>query len=237
MYMSGTCSAHVKLCAVTQATTISDTPAARTQLDRDAVIDAAEELVAEHGVGGLNMRLLAATLGVGTTSLYRHVRNKEDVLGGLADRKFGRLQLPEEGLLAWDDELRTIFGALRFAARENPELVEITARQHVNGVAGYDAAERSLRALTEAGLDIDSAVNAFATLSAFTFGFVQQELHSGARRSQHAERLVGISALPAGEYPLLRGSLATFLTRDSGQHFEMGLNLLIRGIAASGSDS
>jgi TetR/AcrR family transcriptional regulator, tetracycline repressor protein len=222
---------------VTQAISISDPFAARTQLNRDLVIDAAEALVAEHGVGGLNMRSLAAALKVGTTSLYRHVRNKEDVLGGLADRKFGRLRLPEEGLLSWSDELGAIFGALRVAARENPELVEITARQHVNGLAGYDAAERSLRALIEAGLDIDSAVNAFATLSAFTFGFVQQELHSEARRSQLAERVVAVSSLPAAKYPLLRGSLTTFLTRDSGQHFEMGLNLLIQGIAASGRDS
>ena len=235
--MCGTCSVHVKLHRVTQARTISDARAAPTQLNREMIIDAAEELVTKHGVRGLNMRLLAAALGVGTTSLYRHVRNKDDVLAGLADRKFGRLQLPDEGHLTWDDELRAIFGALRVSARANPELVEITARQHVNGPAGYDAAERSLRALTRAGLDIESAVNAFATLSAFTFGFVQQELHSEARRSQLAERVLGVSSLPAAEYPLLRGSLTTFLTRDSERHFEMGLNLLIRGIAASGRDS
>jgi AcrR family transcriptional regulator len=222
---------------VTQATATRDPRPTRPQLDRDAIIDAAERLVTTHGAGALNMRSLASELGVGTTSLYRHVRNKEDVLGGLANRKFGGLQLPKEGILAWGDELRAIFGALRAAARENPELVEITARQHVNGPAGYDAAERSLRALTNAGLDIAAAVNAFATLSAFTFGFVQQELHSEARQSQLAERVLAVSSLPDAEYPLLRGSLTTFLTRDSAQHFEMGLNLLIGGIAASGGDS
>lgn len=235
--MSGTCSEHVRLLPVTQATGITDPRTASTQLDREAIIDTAERLVATRGVGGLNMRSLASELGVGTASLYRHVRNKEDVLGGLADRKFGRLQLPDEGALAWDDELRAIFGALRVSARANPELVEITARQHVNGPAGYDAAERSLRALTAAGLDIDSAVNAFATLSAYTFGFVQQELHAEARQSQLAERVLVVSSLPGDEYPLLRGSLTTFLTRDSDRHFGMGLDLLIRGIAGSGSDS
>jgi TetR/AcrR family transcriptional regulator, tetracycline repressor protein len=234
--MYGTCSAHVRLSHVTRATTISNSRATRPQLNREMVVDAAEALVTEHGVAGLNMRLLAVALGVGTTSLYRHVRNKEDVLGGLANRKFGRLELPDEGHLTWDDELRAIFGALRVSARAHPELVEITARQHVNGPVGYDVAERALRALTVAGLDIENAVNAFATLSAFTFGFVQQELHSEVRRSQLAERVAAASSLPAAEYPLLRGSLTTFLTRDSERHFEMGLDLLIRGIGATGSD-
>lgn len=221
---------------MTEATTIPVSQVAAGQLTRDRIIDGAEAIVANHGVRGLNMRALATALGVGTTSLYRHVRNKEDVLGALANRKFGRLELPAEGRLGWQDELRAIFGALRGALRANPELVEITAGQHVNGAAGFDAAERILRALTTAGLDIESAVNAFATISSYTFGFVQREVHSETRALQRAERVVAVSALPAADYPLLRGSLDTFLTRDSGRHFDMGLDLLIAGIAAAGTD-
>lgn len=212
------------------AISISDPQDTEARLTRDRIIDAAEALVTDRGVRGLNMRALAAALGVGTTTLYRYVRNKEDVLGGLANRKLAVIELPAEGLLNWDDELRAIFGALRDVARANPDLVEITARQHVNGPAGYDGAERALRALTRAGLDIESAVNAFATMSAFTLGFVQQELHSKMRQSQLAERVLAVSSLPAEDYPLLRASLDTFLTRDSEQHFGMGLDLLIRGI-------
>jgi len=223
--------------AVSVASTLSRATEAPERLNRDRVIDVAEEIVAARGVRGLNMRALAEAVGVGTTSLYRHVRAKEDVLGALANRKLAQLELPAEGALAWEDELGAIFGALRQSALANPELVEITARQHVNGPATYEAAERALRALTKAGLDLETAANAFGTMSAFTFGFVQQELHSEARHAQMAERLVAVSALPASDYPLVRGSVTAFLNRDSERNFGLGLDLLLRGIAAVGNRS
>lgn len=197
------------------------------------MIDAAEAIVAEAGPAALNMRALADALEIGTATLYRHVGAKDDVLAALADRRFASLQLPEHGELGWDDEIRAIFGGLRRISLEHPELVEITARQHVNGTAGFRAAEICLTALQRGGLDRQGAVSAFGTLSAYTFGFVQQELHSARRAAQFAERLVAISALPTDEYPLLRESAAMFLTRDSELNFARGLDLIITGVAAS----
>jgi len=200
---------------------------------RDRAIDAAEAIVAGGGPAALNMRALADALEIGTATLYRHVGAKDDVLAALADRRFASLQLPEPGELEWDDEVRVIFGGLRRISLDHPELVEITGRQHVNGPAGFRAAEICLTALRRGGLDQQGAVNAFGTLSAYTFGFVQQELHSARRTAQFAERLVAISALPADEYPLLRESAATFLDRESERNFAQGLDLIIAGVTAT----
>lgn len=46
---------------------------------------AALDLVDRDGLDELSMRKLAAELGVEAMSLYKHVANKEDVLGGLTD--------------------------------------------------------------------------------------------------------------------------------------------------------
>src|SRR5271156_940270 len=78
--------------AVSVASTLSRATEAPERLNRDRVIDVAEEIVAARGVRGLNMRALAEAVGVGTTSLYRHVRAKEDVLGALANRKLAQLE-------------------------------------------------------------------------------------------------------------------------------------------------
>jgi AcrR family transcriptional regulator len=64
------------------------------ELTRQDVIDAAAGLVAEPGYAGLTMRALARRCGVPTMTLYRHVRDKEDLLGALADRVLGELALP-----------------------------------------------------------------------------------------------------------------------------------------------
>jgi AcrR family transcriptional regulator len=63
------------------------------ELTRQDVIDAAAGLVAEYGYAGLTMRALARRCGVPTMTLYRHVRDKEDLLGALADRVLGELAL------------------------------------------------------------------------------------------------------------------------------------------------
>ena len=67
------------------------------ELTREDVIDAAAALVADQGYAGLTMRALAQRCGVPTMTLYRHVRDKEELLGALADRVLGQLQLPEPG--------------------------------------------------------------------------------------------------------------------------------------------
>src|SRR5438552_10796585 len=106
-------------------------------LARDDVIDAAAALVAERGYAGLSMRTLAERCGVATMTLYRHVRTKEDLLGALADRALGELDLPAPGSLTWQDEIATVFRSMHDLLLAHPDLVDIAAKQHVAGEAAY----------------------------------------------------------------------------------------------------
>src|SRR5258708_1321655 len=107
------------------------------ELTREDVIDAAAELVADRGYAGLNMRALAERCGVSTMTLYRHVRTKEDLMGALADRVLGELELPPPGARTWQDDVATVFTSLHDLLLAHPELVEIAAKQHVAGAAPY----------------------------------------------------------------------------------------------------
>jgi len=49
-------------------------------LDRDAIVAAALEIIAERGVAGLSMRVLSRRLGVALGATYRHVPNKDELL-------------------------------------------------------------------------------------------------------------------------------------------------------------
>ena len=150
------------------------------ELTRQDVIDAAAGLVAEYGYAGLTMRALARRCGVPTMTLYRHVRDKEDLLGALADRVLGELALPEPGTLSWQQELAAVFGSVHDVLLKHPDIAEIAARQPVAGEAAYRGAEIVLGALARAGVEGEAAASAFATLFAFTLGFVQQQLLSAA---------------------------------------------------------
>jgi len=195
------------------------------ELTRQDVIDAAAGLVAEHGYAGLTMRALAQRCGVPTMTLYRHVRDKEDLLGALADGVLGELQLPEPGTLSWQQELAAVFRSVHDLLLKHPDVAEIAARQPVAGEA--------LDALRRAGIEGEAAASAFATLFAFTLGFVQQQLLSAAPGSL-ARRQVVLERLPLDDFENLSRLSAVFLLRSSDRHFEEGLELIIRGLERSG---
>lgn len=46
----------------------------------DALLEAARELMAEHGYGAMSMRQLAARVGLQPGSLYHYVASKQDLL-------------------------------------------------------------------------------------------------------------------------------------------------------------
>src|ERR1700733_9755709 len=49
-------------------------------LDKQSIVSAALDIIAERGVAGLSMRLLSQRLGVSLGATYRHVPNKDDLL-------------------------------------------------------------------------------------------------------------------------------------------------------------
>jgi AcrR family transcriptional regulator len=211
----------------------SDLRSAAGALTREDVIDAAAELVAERGYDRLNMRALAERCGVATMTLYRHVRTKEDLMGALADRVLRELPLPAPGTLTWQEELATVFRSVHDLLLAHPDLVETAAKQHVAGEAAYRGAEVVLDALRRAGIEGEAAASAFATLFAYTLGFVQQQLHTSAGASL-AHRHAVLERLPVDDFENLRRLGGVFLLRHSDRHFEDGLDVIVRGLASRG---
>jgi AcrR family transcriptional regulator len=206
------------------------------ELTREDVIDAAAELVAERGYAGLSMRALAQRCGVATMTLYCHVRTKEDLLGALADRVLGELELPAPDTLTWQEQLATVFRSVHDLLLAHPDLVEIAARQHVAGEAAYRGAEVVLDALRRGGIEGESAASAFATLLAFTLGFTQQQLQASGPGAGLAQRRAVLERLPVDDFENLSRLGGVFLLRHSDRHFEDGLDLIIRGLERQSGD-
>jgi AcrR family transcriptional regulator len=66
----------------------------RVPLSRERVLRTAFDLTDTDGVESLSMRKLAQALGVEAMSLYRHVRNKGEIVDGMIDLVFGEIGLP-----------------------------------------------------------------------------------------------------------------------------------------------
>jgi AcrR family transcriptional regulator len=202
-------------------------------LTRTAVVEEAAALVASDGYDALNMRDLAERFGVSPMTLYRHVRDKADLMAALADRMLEQLQIPAPGEDTWEDELVELFQNMHTLLVANPELTIVSVTQPIAGRAAYRGAEATLDALRRGGITGPAAVTAFGALVAFTQGFALQEIHTEARtQEQLGERLATLETLPADEYPLIKAAGPAFLIRNTDDQFAGGVRALVRGLTS-----
>jgi AcrR family transcriptional regulator len=199
------------------------------RLTLETIVDAAAELVAEEGVEALSMRRLARRCGVGAMTLYGYVRTKEELLGALANKFFADLEPVDRNGVGWQDEIAAVFRSVRQVFLQHPELVPIVATQRIDGIAAYRGAEIVLGALRRAGLGDHDVISAFDALTSLTIGSVQRETGLNAHSSKS---LTGIRDLPRDEFGNVISLAGELMTRDPERDFEVGLDLLVRGIAS-----
>jgi AcrR family transcriptional regulator len=208
------------------------TAAARApeRLTLGAIVDAAEQLVAAEGFEGLSMRKLARACGVGAMTLYGYVPTKDDLLGALADRLLGDIDLPSPTEGDWAYRVAAVFHSVRRTFLAHPELVPIVAAHRVDGLSAYRGAEIIFGALREAGLDDGQVISAFSTITSYTVGAAQREIGLTGRAASGRSTLPGITALPGEGFDNVIGLAGRLATRDFDAEFTAGLDLLITGL-------
>ncbi len=67
--------------------------------------DAAADLADKVRLDATSMRRVADSLRVTATALYKHVANREELIGGMLDRRVARIDVPA-GRVPWQNALR-----------------------------------------------------------------------------------------------------------------------------------
>jgi AcrR family transcriptional regulator len=71
------------------------------------VLDAALKLIAEHGVSGTSLQMIADAMGVTKAAVYRQFKTKEEIVIAITEREMGRLEDALEAAEAEEHSLRT----------------------------------------------------------------------------------------------------------------------------------
>jgi len=219
----------------------------RSTLTREQIVRQALELLDTEGIDALSMRKLAARLEAGTTSLYWHVANRDELIELVVDEIYGELEAPEEGAFSadWQDDVRRYAHSVRASVLRHPWVVAVL--DHL--VAGYPGpnaqalAERMLGVFAGAGFDIAEAERAFGTLSSFLIGTAMAEAawtNWLARRGQTVEEWTAESMRAAADTPeeheRLHAVLANYEGKDAQQSvdedFTYGLDRVLDGLQA-----
>jgi AcrR family transcriptional regulator len=208
---------------------------ARSPLTRDRIVGAAVELADVEGIDALSMRSLARSLGVEAMSLYHHVANKNDLLDGMVDVVFAELDRPEPGA-PWREAIRDRCTSLRAALLRHPWAVGRLDSRRTPGMATLDHHDAVIGCLRLGGFSVRAAALAFATLDAYVFGFVVQELSLPMEPGEDTAALAAeiLASAPVDALPHLAEMAAQHVSRPDyafADEFEPGLDLILDGLA------
>ncbi|QEU95253.1 TetR/AcrR family transcriptional regulator [Streptomyces kanamyceticus] len=147
----------------------------RTHLNREDVLDAAANLVKQHGPGALTMRKLAAELGTAVTSIYWHVGNRESLLDALVERTVADLGEIRPSGATPDRRVVSVARALRRQLRDHPHLVAMVHERGLTERMFLPAQRALVHEVHAAGLRGARAADAVRAVQIHVVGHVLVE--------------------------------------------------------------
>ena len=215
-------------------------PPATEPLTLDRILDAAGRIADGEGLKALSMRRLGAELGAGATSVYWHVRSKDELLDLLVDRVIGEIVadiVPAEG---WRPEMTEAARATRRILIRHRHLATVLGSRPTLGPNAIAALEWMIGRLRAAGFsDLSAALGANAIIN-WASGFAVFETRdpigpsaTDEERAAYVEAVAAtFAALPPDEYPNTVSMLPILASITADSQFESGLAWLLDGLEA-----
>ena len=206
----------------------------RVPLTRERVLRAAIELADVDGVEALSMRRLGQALDVEAMSLYHHVANKADLLGGMLDLVSEEIDLPPPGS-SWKPALRETAVSAHGVYLAHGWAASLTLTAEI-GAGRYRYMEAVLRSLREGGFSAEMAHHAYHAIESHIVGFTLWVVGITASFAGMDDRVEDIVREFEAHYPYLAEHAAQHRReRVPGERteFEFGLDLLLDGLERS----
>ena len=208
----------------------------RPRLSRERVLNAAIALADAQGLESLTMRRLGEELDVGPMALYRHVRNKDDLVDSLVDLIFSEIGLPPTKV-GWKAAMRERAMSVREALMRHRWAVGLMESRTNPGPANLQHHDAVIGTLRAGGFDMSMAAHAYSALDAYIYGFAMTHMNlpfdtrAPGEVAEMAQTM--LQPFPLNAYP----NLLAFITEhamkpgyDYGDEFGYGLDLVLDGL-------
>jgi len=184
-------------------------------ISREQVIAAATKVVKAGGYEEMTIRSLAAELKVAPMSLYRHIRDKDDLLDEVVDRLLSRAWQPRANERDWQAWVAEAADKLRRFLVTQPAGLHVYLRHPVVSPAAIARMNAMIDVLRQALLDEQLARRAYGAIHTYTIGFAALEsFRSGWQPTDADDEMAK--------------QLAAYTT---SHQFAVGLRYLLEGIA------
>ncbi|MGH3168781.1 MAG: TetR/AcrR family transcriptional regulator [Trebonia sp.] len=213
---------------------MATTAAARRPLNRDRIYRAALDYVDAHGLSALSLHKLGDALGVRAMSLYNHIDGKDDLLAGIVECLWAQIEERARPDPGWRAHLQKTGHTVRDVMREHPAASCLMYSQPVLPVPALRVLRSAADILRAAGFTERRAIEAVRVFASYVIGSTMSELcwtACGASSDERTRTANLARALPADvPPPLFDMALRMCGECDAGETFELGLELMLRGL-------
>ncbi len=146
---------------------------------RSSIVAAARLVVEQEGIDALTLRRVAQELGTGPMSLYRHIRNRDELLRLLIDDLAGDYPIVEADGRSAVDLVLAQWMVLRSFMLQHRWFATLVAEGRGSSRASIPAGHRLLAQIGAAGLDATDGARLYRTLWMMLLGSVLNLHHFG----------------------------------------------------------
>ena len=211
--------------------------APRTALTREAIVDAAIDLLDREGIRKFSMRRLAEAMGTGAASLYWHVSGKDQLFEMIVDRIGSQEGPPVIQPGDWKENVAAWARQARAAIRAHPWLTAPEADIFPTSPGIVEGNEQLLGALRRGGVPDRVAASTMHLLPLFVMAFVRDEVSGLQGHDREPARVIEeiqayFASLPEERFPNLRALAGEITAVDWDARFEIAIAIFIAGVAA-----
>jgi TetR/AcrR family tetracycline transcriptional repressor len=208
----------------------------RERLSRDTIVAGALALADRDGLDAVTIRRLATDNSVTPMALYWHFKDKDAVLGAIAERIYANVAIPEATDAPWDAQLRSVLDAVLAAIRPHPLIADLLAPRVMRSEPGLLLAERVIGLLRSARFSAAQASQTASFLLCAIVILVTSEPGSKAALdgddpdAVHRSKRAQLESLDPKRFPSLLESAEFFLVcDDETMYFSQGMDFLLKG--------
>ena len=211
----------------------------RCSLNREVILDAALAIAEREGLDGLTFAALGAELGAHSTAVYRHYRDKDELVLELIDELRARSYGVHEPGPDWRADLRAIGGHIREHYLRYPRLAQAMSARSTRRTTEFANVEFALDALRRAGLGDEDAVLWLRLFGNYVRAMAAHEaavrdLDPALKAKDHAGWQVDAAGLDAAAFPNVTRLATSMLPMDDPRIFDLGLELVLDAIEERG---
>ncbi|KZM74421.1 TetR/AcrR family transcriptional regulator C-terminal domain-containing protein [Nocardia terpenica] len=211
----------------------------RPVISEEKIVGTAIRIADAEGLDALSMRRIAAEMGSGTTSLYRHIANKDELIELMVDAVYA--EAPFLGPAAdWQAEMAAHAREFRALLLRHPWLGQQASRRPALGPNVIRHADHALGLVGAATDDPTRVALMVDAVNTYVLGSVATEL-----AELEAQRSTGMTedewrnsvgeyvqqVVESGKYPHFNRRIIEAEDPDADERFEFGLTSLLAGLA------